>query len=174
MGTADFNNDGRADVLVRRANGTWLLYVLDSDGGSTLHKPKIARSQKFTVQALADFDGDGFTDVLVRHAGGKWLLYLLDGAKVRRKGDPGISADTDFTLQSHADFNGDGKADALLRHTDGGWMLYALDGDGPAVIASGIPEADGRTRAGCRRAIESRDARNQLNVAALCAASGPC
>ena len=170
---ADFDGDGFTDVLVPSCR--WQVAPLPARrsespsegrpgdfGGYRLH-PAVTRRFQRRRQGRCTVAKRGWHRVPLlagrpddperrgaRHEYRPWLPDCLDRRFQRRR-----------------------QSDALLRHTDGGWMLYALDGDGPAVIASGVPKLM-ETRAGYRRAIESRDARNQLNVAALCAASGPC
>jgi len=133
---SDFDGDGRSDVLLRRANGTWLMYLLNGVGTPKSGRPKLPKSARSSLAAIADFDGNGTDDVLMRDEDGRWNFFGLDGTKVRTKGAVAMSRDTDSVLESHADFNGDGKADALLRNADGTWHMYTLDGrkvlgDGP-------------------------------------------
>jgi cyclophilin family peptidyl-prolyl cis-trans isomerase len=141
VGDGDFNDDGRMDILLRRANGSWLMYLMDGVGTPQSGAPKMTKSLKSSAVALADFNGDGKTDVLTRATNGKWLVYLLNGFKFAGKGSVPMSKDTDLMVVASADFSGDGNADALLRHVDGSWMLYALDGrkvlaDGPVAMTA--------------------------------------
>jgi tetratricopeptide (TPR) repeat protein/peroxiredoxin len=63
---ADFNNQGRQDVIVVRANGP--LLFLNEGGGKFRQKPDAFRFASppegtFTGAAAADYDGDGWLDV---------------------------------------------------------------------------------------------------------------
>ncbi len=63
---ADYDNDGRQDVIVVRANGP--LLFLNEGGGKFRHKPDAFQFANppqgtFTGAALADYDRDGWLDV---------------------------------------------------------------------------------------------------------------
>ncbi len=128
VGTGDFDDDGIYDVLLRRKNGTWLVYLIKGVGTPQTGRPKLLRSARASVAAIADFDGNGTDDVLMRDDKGRWTFFALNGTKVTMKGAVPMSRDLDSALVAFADFNGDRKADVLLRNVDGTWHMYTLDG----------------------------------------------
>ena len=138
VATEDFNNDGKADVLVRNSvDGRWLLYLMDAQ--FVLQQGVVALSTDLTDQYIGtgDFDGDGDADVLLRRADGSWLMYQMDGLNAPVVSMPPMTANLSFMAQTIADFDANGTADLLLRRADGRWFMYLLNG--PVVSNSGSP-----------------------------------
>ena len=150
-GVGDFNGDGRADILMRLANGRWRYYpmdgrqVLPGNGGAALPADPAWRAA-----GVGDFDGDGKADVLLRRldgqwegeTGGRWRYHLMDGRTVRGAGQPaGLANEHPLTswVAAIGDLNGDGRDDALLRRLDGTWHYYPFHGnaDGESGLFAG-------------------------------------
>ncbi|GGQ67685.1 FG-GAP-like repeat-containing protein [Couchioplanes azureus] len=143
----DFNSDGKADVFVRKADGTLRLYRGDGKGYwiDAANSPVIGTGWgKFTaVFSPGDFNGDGLLDVIARNAAGDLLLYRGNG-----KGswiDPssnikiGSGWDNFTAVFSPGDFNGDGNSDVIVRKADGTLRLYRGDGKGYWIDAANSP-----------------------------------
>lgn len=126
---ADFDADGRGDVLLRnRVTGAWFVYLLD--GLTIKDKGQLAMTADLDegFVGAADFDGNGTADVLLRRPDGSWKIYLLAGLTAPDDGQPAMTTNTAFQVQALADFGGDGRADVLLRRTDGRWFMYEMNG----------------------------------------------
>lgn len=112
----DFDNDGKTDIAVWRADtGVW--YVLKSSDG-TLFSPQWGASGDVVVPG--DYDGDGKTDVAVfRPSNGTWYIRRsLDGALVAQQW--GLNGDTAVP----GDYDGDGKTDvAVFRPSTTTWYI---------------------------------------------------
>jgi len=91
---ADFNNDGKPDVLVRNTStGTWFLYHFNGARGSASGsgQVKLSADTDYEFKVAQDFNGDGKVDVLVRNAStGKWYLYHLNGNRLFAAGSGGV------------------------------------------------------------------------------------
>jgi hypothetical protein len=136
---ADFNGDGKADILWRDTSGN--LYMWMMDGPQVVAGTGYTDSQAdnaWQVQGVGDFDGDGKADILWRNVGpgpaeGALFVWLMNGTTVKGATylDP-IS--TAWQVQGVLDFNADGKADILWREVSNGstyiWMM-----NGPQVSA---------------------------------------
>lgn len=134
---ADFNGDGRDDLLVwHHRNYTttdapsghyrYILYKSNAAGGFDPPVVTIARSYDLSSDKIGDFNGDGMADLLVWHyrnstttdnpiGTNRYVLYLSNGN--------GFNAPITTIAQAQhtpgdkvADFNGDGKADLLVWH----------------------------------------------------------
>jgi hypothetical protein len=98
---ADFNADGRLDVLVRRTDtGLWRLYLMD---GTTILNTELiglASNANWQLESAADFDQNGRADALLRNtATNVWRLYLLDGTMIDTSAELAIPASAELELQ---------------------------------------------------------------------------
>jgi len=102
---ADFNNDGKPDVLVRNTStGTWYLYHLNDARGLAAGsgQVKISADTDYEFKVAQDFNGDGKVDVLVRNTStGKWFLYHLNGVRgfAAGSGGVGMTSSGDWSYQ---------------------------------------------------------------------------
>ena len=128
-GVGDFDGDGKADVLLRHADGRWRMHAMDgrraADGGAV----DIATDAEWRFAGLGDLDGDGRDDVLLRHGDGSWRYYPLNGPTVGAgAGAANLTRNLDYGVAGVGDFDGDGNDDVLLRHAGGRWYYYPMDG----------------------------------------------
>ncbi|MGZ8155836.1 MAG: FG-GAP repeat domain-containing protein, partial [Burkholderiales bacterium] len=84
-GLADYNGDGKADVIWRNTktgdNGIWFM-----DGVTRTSSALFANvpDAQWTIAATGDYDGDGKADVLWRNMStGDNAIWLMDGATVK-------------------------------------------------------------------------------------------
>jgi hypothetical protein len=94
--SVDFDGDGRADVLLRRADGKWFMYTMN--GTEILDSGDVAMTKNllFTIVSTRDFDGDGHADLLLRRADGRWVLYTMDGPNVVATSVPAMTRNEDW------------------------------------------------------------------------------
>ncbi len=175
-GIADFNGDGRPDVVVSGNNGAWSVDVLTQAANGSFSASDSARAgQNPQYFDLADFNEDGAPDVVVgalftgvlvfvNDANGSGALHQVGGTYFPDgKPNPGTPPIHRQYVVA-ADFNGDAHEDIAVR---GGWdtRVDILYGDGNGAFpttatfhASGI---DGYLAA----ADMDRDGDNDLVVA---------
>ncbi len=121
---ADFNGDGKADLLWRDGNGDvglWLSASGSGFAGFTRLDLGVTPSH-WTVQASGDFGGAGKADILWRDSNGDvglWLSNAGSGYTGFTKIDLGVVPNF-WVIQGVGDFNGDGKADIVWRDTQTG------------------------------------------------------
>jgi hypothetical protein len=149
---ADWNNDGKKDLLVGDINGKISLYLNEGtdaapdfrvrvyvqNSGADLVVPSLRASP-----LVADLNGDGRKDLLSGNTNGQLLLYPNTGADdspaftgYSYVQSQGVAIDLPSTLRSRpfaADFNGDGQWDLLAGNGDGFVRLWRED-DSPIVI----------------------------------------
>lgn len=84
LGSADFNGDGRSDILWRR-DGSGQVFVMTMNGASVSGGGQawLEPDSAWTIAAFGDYNGDGRADLLWRHAGtGQVYMVLLNGAAI--------------------------------------------------------------------------------------------
>lgn len=127
---ADFNGDGRTDILWRNTSSqrlvAWMMNGLYRITGNfvTLSGTPVTLGPDDSVVGVADLDGDGDADVLLQSNTTGALEYrYLDGlVQVSLRTLPGL-ADLDWKIVGTADFDNDGRRDYLWRHQATGHMM---------------------------------------------------
>ncbi|TBW32799.1 hypothetical protein EYW49_21505 [Siculibacillus lacustris] len=157
LATADFDGNGRLDVLFRNgatgALASWQTDGTTITGGGTIGNPGTA----WAYTGTGDFDGDGRSDLLFHNATtGAYASWDVAGTAIvggGTIGNPGAA----WTLDGIGDFDGDGRSDLLFQKTDGTlatWQLGdtsivgggTLGNPGAAWTFKGIGDFDGDGR----------------------------
>ena len=138
---ADFDGDGKDDVLLRSENGAWYYYPMD---GRTPRRTgrgfaDLPRDPNLRLAAVGDLNGDGRADVLLRDGGGAWYYYPMDGRTVvdAGRGEAELTADRAYRPVAIGNFGGDRSA-VLLRKDNGAWRYYPMDGRTAAEAGRGF------------------------------------
>ncbi|HRE13909.1 MAG TPA: VCBS repeat-containing protein, partial [Usitatibacteraceae bacterium] len=130
---ADFNADGKADLLFVNADGRHALWLMD--GEQVLAKSDLIRAvERLTVPMVGDFNGDGRDDLLVKDAAGRYAIWLVNGTDVTARNalaDPG----PDLVPTALADLDADGVDDLVLERADGRFRLVLVKNGQAAAFA---------------------------------------
>lgn len=130
-GQFDFNADGKADVLLKNADGRVTVWMMD---GST---PRPAPQSKDVAPAGnvwvpttgGDFYGTCKSGILWQHPDGRTAIWGMDGSdQVSAQSALLLAAGTGWTAKLVGDFDGDGMEDILWTHTDGRVALWLMNG----------------------------------------------
>jgi hypothetical protein len=119
--SADFNGDGRTDLMCKDPGRLWFNYAdqegrFSAAGGWTLDTTWCTHANA-TVQ-VADFDGNGRSDLLCRDPNRLWINYADRQGAFRNQSD--WTRDTSWCTGAQsslfiADFNADSRQDLLCR-----------------------------------------------------------
>jgi hypothetical protein len=137
LATADFNGDGKADLLWRGSGGEGAIWTMD--GTELLSSDLIMQgaapapsSNPFKVAGTGDFTGDGKADILWRGPSGEVGLWEMDDSNLVASGlisqgghvvNPGNA----WMIEGTGDYTGDGKADILWRGPSGAAAIWTLN-----------------------------------------------
>jgi hypothetical protein len=135
---ADFNADGRADLLF--SNATTVRLLLGRADGDFTNTLVADLPSGWTVGGAGDIDADGKSDIILTHAAtGSIYYWLMDGA-AQRSGRASTVALPGYTLRSVGDSNADGRADLLFSNSTTVRMLIGrTDGDFTNSIVADLP-----------------------------------
>ncbi len=121
----DFNQDGRADVMLVDEMSGGTLLLRDASGGFSTETTFATGSSPSDI-IIADFDGDGTLDLAVVNLNSASVSVLLGD------GSGGLSSQTTFGVGSTpiaaavGDFNGDGILDLVVANTNGNSLSLLL------------------------------------------------
>lgn len=124
LGTADFDGDGKTDILQTTASG-W--HSFRSGGDVNVNIGNVGNR---SVIAVGDFNGDGKDDVLLKSPSD--YLSMLESAQTNLN----IGSIAGKTVIGIGDINGDGRDDILLKSTANSFLSYL------SVTDSGIENTD--------------------------------
>jgi len=135
-GTADFNGDGKADMLWRQSSGALAIWDMNcatvtSTGSVAFQGSALTPDASWNVAGVGDFDGDGKADVLWRQSSGALAMWDMNGATVTSSNTVtyqgnALTPDASWSVAGVGDFNGDGNADLLWRQGSTGTLAMWL------------------------------------------------
>ena len=126
-GAADFNGDGRDDLLFRHTDGTVWIWQMNGNSIIAQGGPG-AVDNVWQVRGTGDFDGDGKSDILWRSsADGTLYLWEMYGTNIKAQGVVGTLG-LGVDVVGIEDLTGDGRADIILGTPGGTYTGVAMDG----------------------------------------------
>ena len=145
MGVADFNNDGRSDVVTGSFSCCVTVLLGHGDGSFSPVTPFMAAGVPDSI-AVGDFNRDGDADVAAAIDGSDEVLVLLgtgDGSLgLRQRFDAGGGQSS----VAAGDLDHDGIADLAVTGTGGGVKVLLGDGTGRFGPAKSFRRASARAR----------------------------
>jgi hypothetical protein len=151
VGAADYNGDGRDDLLWRDTSGALTQWLAQENGDFIINAggPANPVDLLWTVVANGDFNGDGFSDVLwhlVRSSKDSGHYVMWEGAAGGTMVNVGfVMAGASESAVGAGDFNGDGFDDVLTRTTvvtdaNWDWSITEWLGNGNGEFTKHTPE----------------------------------
>ncbi len=109
-GIGDFNEDGNADLLWRKSNGSLALWQMNgttitSSGSITFDGTAVAPDASWHIVEIGDFNGDGKSDIVWRNDNGAVAEWLMNGSAITQTVTPAasglpVSPDPTWTTQA--------------------------------------------------------------------------
>ncbi|MCW3096152.1 MAG: hypothetical protein JWL77_1770 [Chthonomonadaceae bacterium] len=131
VGVADFNQDGRSDLLFQNATtgglAIWNLSGPYFQSGSALSQSPGAN---WKVVGTGDFNGDGFFDIVFQsQTTGKIKIWFMNGTTFTSEGPLTTIPAAGWSVIGTGDYNGDGNADLLFQNqTTNQAVVWYLNG----------------------------------------------
>ena len=142
LATADFNGDGRGDVLWRHSSGVFAEWQ-GTATGALINVGGVLAGAAGSVVGTGDFDKDGRDDVLARASNGTITVWLGQESGQFASFTPTLQInDLKWTISSIGDFNGDGISDLLWQHNSGEGGVWLGTGSGDFAYNGPVPTVD--------------------------------
>jgi hypothetical protein len=125
--SADFNGDGKADMIVSASNGSGTFYIALGNGDGTFTTTTNGQYYTLFTGVVADFNGDGVPD-FAEWSNYDVYIYLNNGGVFTLASTLGFGIGTKANTFAAADFNNDGKVDLVFPGF--GFNVYPGNGDG--------------------------------------------
>ncbi len=121
QGVADFDGDGRSDLVWRDgATGAFSIWSASSTGFTPNTYTNATVDSGWQMAGFGDFGGDGRDDILWRNmATGTFSIWTSTGSGFAQNTYFNGTVDTSWHVQAVGDFNGDGRDDILWRNSSG-------------------------------------------------------
>jgi hypothetical protein len=144
VGIADFNGDGKPDVVAQNGSGQIVVFYFGGAQGNTSMGQNFlsqAGVPGWTVVAIADFNGDGKPDLVAQNASGQIVVWYFGGPQgntflgfnwLMQFPPPG-----GWVVVGANDFNGDGKPDLIAQNASGQILVWYFGGAQGNVFLSG-------------------------------------
>ena len=109
VGAGDFDADGRAEVLLRHADGRWAWQPVSAEAPTAF---PLSANWNWRFAGIGDLDGNGGDDVVVRHLDGRWRYASV--AKRAGEGELAVPADQEWSLPAPLVHVADGRLRASI------------------------------------------------------------
>jgi hypothetical protein len=137
-GDADFDFDGRSDILWQNNDGTLAMWRMNGLAAVTLGAVGTNPGPDWHIKGTGDFNFDGPADILWQNDNGMPAIWLMNGFSVLTNGAAGaFNPGPSWQIKGTGDFNNDGRSDILWQGADGTPAIWLMNGltvltNGPA------------------------------------------
>ncbi len=126
MAIADFNNDGKQDMLIANSGSGSVSLKTGNGLGSFTDAGSIAVGANATCVAAGDFNGDGFQDFVATNYNSNTVSVRLGNESGSFTNAPDLNAGAVPYWVTVADFNGDAKQDIAVSNAVSGKVSVCL------------------------------------------------
>jgi hypothetical protein len=134
-GDADFDFDGRSDILWQNDDGTPGIWRMNGLAAVTMGAVGTNPGPAWHIKGTGDFNFDGPADILWQNDDGTPGIWLMNGMTVLAQGPVGTNPGTAWHVKGSGDYNGDGYSDILWQHDNGLPGIWLMNG--MSVITAG-------------------------------------
>lgn len=143
VSAADFNRDGKADLILQHEDTRSAVWYMDGPNylGVARLRDGIAPGVGWRICGSSDFDGDGQNDILWQHQDGRlqvWHFVASDFVAVTNLRTAGAA----WRVVGINDFDDNGKNDILFQHQDrrlAVWFMNKTEFRSAVLLREGLP-----------------------------------
>ena len=141
VAAADFNGDGKSDILWQGDDGTAAMWLMDGTNATFVGAAgPFNPGPTWHIKGTGDFNGDGKSDILWQGDDGTAAMWLMDGPNATFVGAAGpFNPGPGWEIKGTGDFNGDGKSDILWQGDDGTAAMWLMDGPNATFVGAAGP-----------------------------------
>jgi FG-GAP-like repeat len=136
MGDADFDFDGKSDILWQNDDGTPAIWLMN--GMNLLAAGLVVANPGPTwhIKGSGDFNNDGRSDILWQNDDGTPAIWLMDGMNLLAAGLVGTNPGPAWHIVGSGDYDIDQRSDILWQNDDGTPAIWTMNG--LSVLAAGV------------------------------------
>src|SRR5262249_9407749 len=87
VGTGDFNGDGKADILLRNTNGTFVDWTMNGAQITaaqfvSVGTTPVSIDPSWSIFEVGDFNGDAKADILLHNTNGTSVDWTMNGSQI--------------------------------------------------------------------------------------------
>jgi len=141
-GIADFNGDGKSDILWRNTSDfTTYIWFMDNTVITSHGFTQFSAGSVWQIGGIGDFDADGKSDIMWRNSSDNTTyIWFMNGTALASSGFTGASAGAVWQIAGLADFDLNGASDILwLNTSDGTTYIWSMSGTTP--VSFGFTDA---------------------------------
>ncbi len=130
IGTGDFNDDGRSDILWQNAS-TGQVSIWEMNGQHPIGGGPVGPNPGPGWKAIGtgDFNDDGYSDILWQNTStGQVSIWEMDGNTGSAAGPVSSNPGPSWKALGTGDFNDDGHSDILWRNANGQVAIWEMSG----------------------------------------------
>ena len=127
---ADFNADGKADLVWRHTSGAVSLWKMNGVSAVELVALAATNAPDWKLVGSGDLDGDGKPEIVWQNTDGRLAAWFMSGDTLQRSSylNPVSAGSTTWKVVALADMNQDGKADLIWQNDNGLLAIWYMDG----------------------------------------------
>jgi hypothetical protein len=127
QGYADFNGDGKLDILWQSDSGQVVIWLTNETSYITGGVVGTV-DPSWHIKGTGDFNKDGKSDILLQNDNGDVVIWFIDGTGY--VGGVYVGYAGGYHVVGTGDFDVDGKSDILFQNDDGDVVIWEVDGRG--------------------------------------------
>ncbi|QND70331.1 FG-GAP-like repeat-containing protein [Tardiphaga robiniae] len=134
--SADFNADGKADILWTTAAGSVAIWQMNGPTLAGFGAPSGRMGAEWHVEGAGDFNKDGNADILWVSATNQVAVWSMNGLALGGYGLSGGRMGSEWTVAATGKFDASGKAGILWESSNGSLSTWSMNGSDVTSLSS--------------------------------------